>query len=234
MKVNLLRPAATLACSAALAGTLLAQSSSPSPASPQDAARPGLQATQDLRSMDGQTVTLSGCLMAESSVPGQTPNPAERAGIAPDYILSNPHVRSAAPSGAAGAAAPGAPGATGTPGTTGAPGTTDTTGTTGAAAGAASGISGGTVRHGGTNVKLTSVDNDQMRQNLNRQVEVTGRLSMHTGAGGATGTTATTGTTAATGATGASGATGAMAGGRSLPELRVQSIRVLGESCTPK
>ena len=137
--------------------------------------------------MDGQTVTLSGCLKAEGTAPGTTPNPAERVGVAPDYVLSNPQVKSASPASAAGA--PGAPAA-------------------GAAAAAAA--------PSPMNVKLTSVDNDQMRQNVNRQIEVTGQLSMGAAKSGE----------ARAGA--------AITGAAPMPELKVQSLRVLGESCTPK
>jgi hypothetical protein len=47
------------------------------------------------------SVTLTGCLVREQDVPGRKPNPAERAGVLEDYILTS----AAAASGAAGASA---------------------------------------------------------------------------------------------------------------------------------
>jgi hypothetical protein len=139
--------------------------------------------------MDGQTVTVTGCLKTEESVPGQRPNVAERVGVTPDYILTNVQARSASPGGAAATGAAGA-GAT-------------------AAAGAAA--------PSAMNVKLTKVDNDKMRENLNKQVEVTGRFSAKDGgSAGAAASAATGGSTQA------------------LSEIEVQSLRVTGESCTPK
>jgi hypothetical protein len=186
MKVKAIGLAATLASTVAFATVVTSQgtSSPPQPPTTQSgSAAAGAQ--QDLRGMDGQTVTVSGCLKTEESVPGQKPNIAERAGVAPDYILTDVQARSASPSGGGGgAAAAGAPGA------------------------ASSAM----------NVKLTKVDNDKMRENLNKQVEVTGRLN----AKGATGTAGA----AASAATGGSS--------KALPELEVQSIRVTGQTCTAK
>jgi cytochrome oxidase assembly protein ShyY1 len=39
-------------------------------------------------SSTAQTVTVTGCLMAEKDVPGRRPNAAERAGVTDDYILT--------------------------------------------------------------------------------------------------------------------------------------------------
>jgi hypothetical protein len=44
--------------------------------------------TQRTMSPPEQTVTVTGCLKAEKDVPGLTPNPAERAGVTEDYILT--------------------------------------------------------------------------------------------------------------------------------------------------
>jgi hypothetical protein len=215
MNLKAVRNAATFACSIAMAGVMFAQDQPPGQQRP---ATPGAQG--NLQSMIGQTVTVTGCLAQESSVAGQTPNVAERAGVAPDYILTNVQLRSASPSGA-----------TGAPGTTGAAGATGATGTPGAPAPAA-GPTGGA----GMSVKLKQVDNDEMRQNLNKQVEITGRLQA--ASSGATGASGASGATGATGAgervTGAAGA--AMRGGgpnQSLTELHVTTVRALNQPCTP-
>lgn len=209
MKANAFRSAAALTFSVALAGAgVIAQSTPPSQ---QPTTRQGGQSNQALRAMDGQTVTVTGCLMAEADAPGQTPNPAERAGIAPDFILTNTQVKSASPGGSTGSPTTGAP-TTGAP-TTGAP----TTGapTTGAP------MSGSR----GPNIKLTSIDSDKVKPNLNKQVEVTGKLDVPDSAGTTTGSPTTERPTA--------GATGAAGANRALAELDVQSIRVVGQSCTP-
>jgi hypothetical protein len=62
-----------------------------------------------------KTVTLEGCLVREKDVPGRTPNPAERAGVMEDYILTDAKVKdpySASPTPPASAGQP-----TGTSGT---------------------------------------------------------------------------------------------------------------------
>ena len=48
---------------------------------PADPTRAAAQATD-------QVVTITGCLKQEKDVPGLTPNPAERAGVTEDYILT--------------------------------------------------------------------------------------------------------------------------------------------------
>jgi hypothetical protein len=62
-------------------------------------------------SVTGQqpTMTLAGCLYREEQVPGRKPNPAERVGIAEDFILADASIATAEKPGAT-------PGATGTAG----------------------------------------------------------------------------------------------------------------------
>lgn len=103
--------AATVTLSLALAGAAFAQTPTPQPTpAPQPAPRADAHAAHDaaqhLRAMNGKTVTLTGCLLREQQVEGQTPNVAERADMAPDYILTNVQVRTTEPAGS---------GATGTP-----------------------------------------------------------------------------------------------------------------------
>lgn len=86
----------------ALAGTLglAAQAPQPQTPSPQTPAQPS--ASQPASDIDrqqpptrantaaaGQTVTVAGCVKAEKDVPGRTVNPAEKAGISEDYILTD-------------------------------------------------------------------------------------------------------------------------------------------------
>jgi hypothetical protein len=73
----------------------------PPPPSQQQAAAPA------------QSITLEGCLVKEKDVPGRTPNPAEKAGVMEDYILTNAKVKSP------GAAPPAAEQPTGTSGASG-------------------------------------------------------------------------------------------------------------------
>ncbi|HET9704921.1 MAG TPA: hypothetical protein VFP85_12850 [Vicinamibacterales bacterium] len=62
------------------------QQPQPRPTEPQtrpaDPTRGAAQAAAD------QVVTITGCLKQEKDVPGLTPNPAERAGVTEDYILT--------------------------------------------------------------------------------------------------------------------------------------------------
>ena len=150
-----------------------------------------------LHALDGQTVTVTGCLKREADVAGQQPSAPERAGILPDFILTNVQVKTASPGGA-------------------------TAGRETAPAASASGM----------NIKLVRVENDEMKANLNRQVEVTGRIDATPGPGTASGTTAERPRTG----------TGTETPGRSqtgqrdrdeLPELEVQSVRVTNQTCTP-
>ena len=62
---------------------LAAQAPSPSPTSP---ARP---TTSVVGAQSVTSITLVGCLYREQSVPGRTPNPAEKAGVLEDYILAD-------------------------------------------------------------------------------------------------------------------------------------------------
>ena len=41
-----------------------------------------------------QSVTVEGCLVKEKDVPGRTPNPAEKAGVMQDFILTSARVKS--------------------------------------------------------------------------------------------------------------------------------------------
>jgi hypothetical protein len=166
------------------------------------------QAMQQLRALDGRTVTVTGCLMSEAAVPGQTPSPAERAGIAPDFLLTNVQVRSAEPG----------PGATPSP--TEKPG--ERPGAPGAPGAAGATISGGS----DLKIKLENVDNDQMRMNLNKQVEVTGRLEVD-----APGATARPGTTTERPQTERPETTARGTGDEDLPQLHVTSVRATGQSC---
>jgi hypothetical protein len=81
----------------------------------------------------------------------------------------------------------------------------------------------------GMNVKLTNIDNEQMAANLNKQIEVTGRLDADGGTTtGRTGTGTTGGTGTGTRGT-QPGTTGAQ--NRELPEIAVQNVRVLNQPC---
>src|SRR5262245_38423521 len=84
-----------LTITAALAGPAFAQTPSPQPPPPQ--MPPPAPSTPrspapapDNRAVPTNAITVEGCLMKEADVPGRKPNMAERAGIAEDYILTNP------------------------------------------------------------------------------------------------------------------------------------------------
>lgn len=62
---------------------LSAQAPAPSPNTP---ARP---TTSVVGAQSLTNITLVGCLYREQSVPGRTPNPAEKAGVLEDYILAD-------------------------------------------------------------------------------------------------------------------------------------------------
>jgi hypothetical protein len=67
--------------------TLSAQAPAPAPApAPNTPARP---TTSVVGAQTLTHVTLVGCLYREQSVPGRTPNPAEKAGVLEDYILAD-------------------------------------------------------------------------------------------------------------------------------------------------
>ena len=161
--------------------------------------------------MIGKTVTLSGCLAEEKAVTGQTPNVTERVGTAPDYILTNVQVNTSASTSGASAA----PSAGGTP-TAGT--TPSATGTPSAGSASAAGTTGGAMA--AMKVKLKQVDNDEMRANLNKRVEVTGHLQA-----------------AKAPSTGVAGAVSEAARGggpnEPLPEVHVTNVRALAQPCTP-
>ncbi len=247
MKLTACKNAATLAFSVAFAGAVMAQSPTPQtpqqpPTTPQTRPAPGSQqgGQDNLRGMIGQTVTVSGCLtqdrasagQATMPTPGTTGTPGtpgapgtERTGaasaMASGFVLTNVQMRSGAPT----------PGATDTPSTTGTP---SPTGAAGAMAGA-----------GGTKLKLKASGTTDLSENVNKRVEVTGRLeaaSDHSGMTHTPGTTpGTPGTPGAPVAPGAPGtpetgapsvsARGAMG---SMPELQVSNVRVLEQACTPQ
>jgi flagellar basal body L-ring protein FlgH len=100
-----------------VAGVLTLNAQTPSPQSPQSQppqaqqpqtqppqpAQPAAQQPADRQTPDtqrpmtdtqrattaGQTITITGCLQNEKDVAGLKPNPAERAGVTEDYILTN-------------------------------------------------------------------------------------------------------------------------------------------------
>lgn len=191
--MKLVRCAVTVAFSAVLAGAGVFAQQTPPPSTPPSAQTPSAQS--GLQGLDGQTVTVTGCVMREANVPGQQPSVAERAGVMRDFILTNVQVKSASPSGAE---APGARGGAAAP----------STGTR------------------GTQVKLTNIDNDKMEANLNRQIEVTGRLDVDDGMNMA-------GDRAGRPTTGEPAPAGREAS-RELAELSVQSVRALNQPCPTK
>lgn len=75
------------------------------PAQPPAASQPAMA--------PAQTVTVEGCLVNEKDVPGRAPNPAEKAGVMEDFILTSARVKSP------GSAAPTAEQPTGTSGVKG-------------------------------------------------------------------------------------------------------------------
>jgi hypothetical protein len=213
MKVNAFRNAATLAFSVTLAGAVMAQSPTPQqpPTTPQTT-RPSSdpQQRQDsLKSMIGQTVTVSGCLAREGAA-GQTTTttaPATGTGTGSDFVLTNVQMRSGAPT--PGATTPSSPGTT--------PGAT-TPGMSGAAS---------TMK-----IKLKESGAAKLGENVNKRVEVTGRLEA-----ASSGSTARPGTTPGTPGTPGTPETGAprTAGAAdAMPEMQVSNIRVLEQTCTAK
>lgn len=63
------------------------QQPQPRPAEPQTRPAPA-DPTRAAAQATDQVVTITGCLKQEKDVPGLTPNPAERAGVTEDYILT--------------------------------------------------------------------------------------------------------------------------------------------------
>ena len=90
-----------------LSTALAAQNPPPTqpPAQPPSASQPAMA--------PAQSVTVEGCLVKEKDVPGRAPNPAEKAGVMEDFILTSARVKSP------GAAAPTADQPTGTSGVKG-------------------------------------------------------------------------------------------------------------------
>ena len=83
-RITIASPLFVLCASLTLSGqALLAQAPAPSPTSP---ARP---TTSVVGAQTVTNVTLVGCLYREQSVPGRTPNVAEKAGVLEDYILAD-------------------------------------------------------------------------------------------------------------------------------------------------
>jgi hypothetical protein len=203
MKVNAFRNAAALAFSVTFAGGVMAQSPTPqTPAPTPQATRPSpdTQPRQDsLKNMIGQTVTVSGCLAQEGSSGATTTTPAEPAAAGSNFVLTNVQMRSGAP----------------TPGAT----TPSTSGTTPAPATGAGASS--------MKIKLKESATAKLGENLNKRVEVTGRLEA-----GASTSTARPGPTPGTPETGAPRTTGAAAD--AVPEMQVSSVRVLEQTCTAK
>lgn len=228
MNLKAFRSAATLSFSVALAGVMFAQGSPSQPTTGQP--------SQGMQSMDGQTVTVTGCLVRASDLrggataagssattPGTTPSTPPSSGTTAsasgaaggDFVLANVQMRNASPGGAASGSA-----------------------ASGAAETAPSGKS-------GMNLQLKGSEDNKLTEHVNQRVEVTGRLSMkHATSGSTTGATSgtpgTTGTTPRPGATPTPGTTGssttagsAMSGhGQHQGELQVQTIRATGQACT--
>jgi hypothetical protein len=203
MKVNAFRNAATLAFSVTFAGVVMAQSPTPQTPTPTPQTTrpsPDTQPRQDsLKNMIGQTVTVSGCLAQEGTAGATSTTPAAPAAAGSNFVLTNVQMRSGAP----------------TPGAT----TPSTSGTTAAPATGAGASS--------MKIKLKESATAKLGENLNKRVEVTGRLE----AGASTSTTRP-GTTPGTPETGAPRTTGAAAD--AVPEMQVSSVRVLEQTCTAK
>ena len=64
------------------------QQPQPRPTEPQTRPAPADPTRGAAQAASDQVVTITGCLKQEKDVPGLTPNPAERAGITEDYILT--------------------------------------------------------------------------------------------------------------------------------------------------
>jgi hypothetical protein len=76
-------------------------------------------------------------------------------------------------------------------------------------------------------IKLKESDTAKLGENVNKRVEVTGRLEA-----GSSSSMTRPGTTPGTPEKPEAGAPRSMAGG--MPELQVSTVRVLEQSCTPK
>jgi hypothetical protein len=209
MKRNAFRNAAALAFSVTLAGAVMAQTPSPQtpqtppPTTPQTTRPSPDSPRQDsLKNMIGQTVTVSGCLASASGSGGTTPGAP--AGASSDFVLTNVQLRSGAPTaGATPGATPGSP-STGTPSTAGATGSSN------------------------TKLKLKETGAAKLSENVNKRVEVTGKLEA-----GSSSTAPRPETTP--GAPGAPepGAPRTSGSDDAMPELQVASVKVLEQTCTP-
>jgi hypothetical protein len=207
MKVNAFRNAATLAFSVTFAGAVMAQSPTPQPpqqppTTPQTTRPSDPQQRQDsLKSMIGQTVTVSGCLSREGAAGQTTTTTTPAAGTGSDFVLTNVQMRSGAPT----------PGAT-TPSTT--PGAT-TPGMSSAAS--------------AMKIKLKESGAAKLAENVNKRVEVTGRLEA-----GSSSSMAKPGTTPGTPGTPETGAPRTAGASDAMPEMQVSNVRVLEQTCTAK
>jgi hypothetical protein len=152
--------------------------------------------------MIGQTVTVSGCLARDSA--SGTTTTTTTAATGSDFVLTNVQVRSGAP----------------TPGATpGSPSTPSTPSTTSGMSGASSNMK----------IKLKESGTAKLGENVNKRVEVTGRLEA-----GSSSSTARPGTTPGTPGTPETGAPRTTGSADAMPEMQVSNVRVLEQSCTPK
>jgi hypothetical protein len=182
MRRQILATAAALVC----AGALTAAQEPGNPGQQSDPARPGAAGAQaENRAGEQGTTTLTGCVYREESVPGRTPNVAERVGILEDYILavSTGQGQSGAAVGTSGQASPGAAGQ-------GRPGAADQGQDQGQdqdradaspdRAAAATGTS-GTSASGHSMFKLELIDDDKLQAMVGKRVEVMGKVDAEAG-----------------------------------------------------
>lgn len=204
MNLKAFGSAATLSFTVALGSVMFAQAGQPT--------TPGQQ-RQGIQGMDGQTVTVTGCLVRASDLrggaagttagtPGTGTTPGTAGASSSDYVLANVQMRSTSPGG-----------------------TTAGTPTGGADATAPSAR--------GTNLRLTGSEDSKLTEHVNHQVEITGTLSMRDAKGAAAGTTGTTGAPGTTGTPGTPGATAkpGMSDQNTAGQLQVQTIRATGQTC---
>ncbi len=205
MKRNAFRNAAALAFSVTLAGAVMAQT--PSPQTPQTPPPTTPQTTRPSPDTPRQD-SLKNMIGQTVTVSGCLASASGSGGAAPagassDFVLTNVQLRSGAPTPGA---TPGAP-STGTPSTSGATGSSN------------------------TKLKLKETGAAKLSENVNKRVEVTGKLEA-----GSSSTAPSPGTTP-----GAPGAPGApepgtpkpSASADAMPELQVASVKVLEQTCTP-
>lgn len=223
---------------------------------------------QGMESRDDAPVTVVGCLQREADVPGHSPNVAERAGIGEDFILTDAEVKSgSSPDTGAGpygqqpgqsgqqpgqagqpseqpGQQPGQPGQYGQqPAQPTQPGQAGQPGQPGSMTGQMA---------SSKMFKVEGIDDEQLRQHLNKRVEITGRLddSNDSGSGpGATGygqgqsgqsAPGTTGSGQSETGAGQGTGIGQSGAGQSMsmanmPEIEATSIRqVAGECAQPR